>query len=101
MWRSRDAAGWVPASPAQLGNWIPDSTSMWMGKFCSSLLRDNVSIPQALLFGSNTGLWAISASLHQARVASTVLLETRELLAHARTGMSRSNEQSQASGRDH
>lgn len=53
---------------------------MWMGKFCSSLLWDNVSIPQDLLFGSNTGLWAISASLHQARVSSTVLLETESFL---------------------
>lgn len=39
-----------------------------------------MSIPQDLLFGSNTGLWAISASLHQARVASTVLLETESFL---------------------
>lgn len=68
-WLGSCKAGW-------LGNWIPGSTSMWMDK---SALGQRVN-PTGLAFGLNTGLWAISASLHQARVASTVLLETETFL---------------------
>lgn len=40
--RNRDAAGEVPASLAQLGNWIPGSESTGMDKSCSTLLWDDV-----------------------------------------------------------